>query len=209
MINYRVNAGFIPLDNWVQGQDGGGRNLGEACHMYDVFRFLTAAPAEAISATSIEPVPGTYLATDNFSATISYRDGSIATLVYTGLGPKQGLPKERIEVFCGGQAFLIDDFRRLERCGDGTELWSGPTDKGHREELRLLGDALVARTAPPISFDDLVETSVVSLSVQDLLMEGSGWLRTRFQRGPARRWARMALRQHKFRRIGRVPLRLS
>ncbi len=174
VINYRVNAGYIPLDNWVQGPDGGGRNLGEACHMYDVFRFLTGAPADAISATSIEPTPGTYLPTDNFSATINYRDGSIATLIYTSLGPKQGLPKERIEVFCAGQAYLIDDFRRLERCGDGSELWSGPTDKGHSEELRLLGDTLVAGAPPPIPFDDLLETSVVSLSVQNLLMEGPG-----------------------------------
>ena len=114
VINYRVNAGYIPLDHWVQGPDGGGRNLGEACHMYDAFRFLTGAPAEGISATSIEPMPGTYLPTDNFSATINYRDGSIATLIYTSLGPKQGLPKERIEVFCGGQAFLD---RRLPTFG--------------------------------------------------------------------------------------------
>ena len=37
--------GYIPLDHWVHGAQGGGRNIGEACHMYDVFRFLTGAPA--------------------------------------------------------------------------------------------------------------------------------------------------------------------
>ena len=37
MITYRMNAGHIPLDSWIQGEEGGGRNLGEACHIYDLF----------------------------------------------------------------------------------------------------------------------------------------------------------------------------
>jgi predicted dehydrogenase/threonine dehydrogenase-like Zn-dependent dehydrogenase len=174
VINYRVNAGYLPMDNWVQGPDGGGRNLGEACHMYDVFRYLAGAPAEAISASSIRPLAGVYLPTDNFVANITYGDGSVANLVYTSLGPKEGMEKERIEVFCAGQAYVVDDFRRLERCADQKELWSGPVDKGHAEEIRRLGDALVGGLPPPIPFDQLVEVSTVSLAVQDLLLEGEG-----------------------------------
>src|SRR5687767_13712642 len=30
--NYRMNAGYIPRENWVHGPEGGGRNIGEACH---------------------------------------------------------------------------------------------------------------------------------------------------------------------------------
>ena len=41
LVNYRMNAGYIPLDAWQQGAEGGGRNLGEACHIYDLFVFLT------------------------------------------------------------------------------------------------------------------------------------------------------------------------
>jgi predicted dehydrogenase/threonine dehydrogenase-like Zn-dependent dehydrogenase len=174
VINYRVNAGYLSTDSWVQGAEGGGRNLGEACHMYDVFRFLSGAPAEAISASAIRPLPGVYLPTDNFAATITYGDGSLANLVYTSLGPKEGLAKERIEVFCGGQAYVVDDFRRLVRCEGQEELWAGPVDKGHTEEIRRLGDALVGGSPPPVPFDELVEVSTVSLAVQDLLMEGDG-----------------------------------
>ncbi len=101
--------------------------------------------------------------------------GPSANLVYTSLGPKEGLAKERIEVFCAGQAYVVDDFRRLERCADQKELWSGDTvDKGHAEEIRQLGDALVGGSPPPIPFDQLVEVSTVSLAVQDLLLEGEG-----------------------------------
>ncbi len=55
MIEYRLNGGYIPMDSWVQGAQGGGRNIGEACHMYDVFRSLTGSPVRSISATSIDP----------------------------------------------------------------------------------------------------------------------------------------------------------
>ena len=37
MINYRMNAGFFPQEHWVHGPQGGGRNIGEACHIYDLF----------------------------------------------------------------------------------------------------------------------------------------------------------------------------
>ena len=30
IVNYRMNAGYIPLDHWVHTAEGGGRNLGEA-----------------------------------------------------------------------------------------------------------------------------------------------------------------------------------
>ena len=33
----------------------GGRNIGEACHMYDVFRSLTGAPAVSVSADAVDP----------------------------------------------------------------------------------------------------------------------------------------------------------
>jgi len=174
VVTYRVNAGYLPLDHWTQGPDGGGRNLGEACHMYDVFRFLVGGPVESITANAIDPTSGVYLSSDNFVATLTYEDGSVCNLVYTALGPKEGLPKERIEVFAGGQAYLLDDFHRLERCGDSTVLWSGETDKGHAEEIRLLGQALSAGDSDPISYDELLETSVVSLAVEDMIRGGNG-----------------------------------
>ena len=54
MIEYRLNGGYIPPDHWVHGSQGGGRNIGEACHMYDVFRSLTGAPVTSITATAIK-----------------------------------------------------------------------------------------------------------------------------------------------------------
>ena len=52
--NYRMNAGFIPNDHWVHGPQGGGRNIGEACHIYDLFNALTGSTYESVEAMSIE-----------------------------------------------------------------------------------------------------------------------------------------------------------
>lgn len=170
VVSYRLNGGYIPLDHWVHGTHGGGRNIGEACHMYDVFRFLTGSPAVSVSAESIDPGSLPYRRDDNFSATIRYEDGSMATLTYTALGPKQGLGKERIEVFCDGEAYVVDDFKLLMKGSDGTVLWqSHEIHKGHFEELSRFGDAIASGSEPPIPFDELVETSGVALTVDDLL----------------------------------------
>lgn len=170
IINYRLNGGYIPLDHWIQTADGAGRNIGEACHMYDVFRSLAGAPVCHISASAINPGALPYMRSDNFVATLAYEDGSVGNLVYTALGPKKGLPKERIEVFCDGEAYLVDDFKSLTRCSDGEVLWkSDQADKGHAEEMRLFGEAVAQGSDPVIPFDEMVETTAVALHVEDLI----------------------------------------
>jgi predicted dehydrogenase/threonine dehydrogenase-like Zn-dependent dehydrogenase len=171
MVNYRLNGGYIPLENWVQGPQGGGRNIGEACHMYDCFRFLAGAPVEAIQAAAIDPGELPYLRNDNFSAALRYADGSVGSLVYTAMGPKSGLPKERVEVFCDGEAYVLDDYTSLLRASDNRALWGPATaDKGHFEELCRFGDAIAAGEAAPIPFGELMETSAAALRVESLLV---------------------------------------
>lgn len=170
IVNYRLNGGYIAPDSWIQGPEGGGRNLGEACHMYDVFRHLAGAPVTRIHAAAIDPGTRPYLRNDNFCATLAYQDGSVCNLVYTALGPKQGLGKERIEVFCDGEAYVIEDFKTLVRAGDGKSLWqSSEPDKGHFEELSRFGDAIAGGGDAPIPFDEIVETTAVSLYIEDLI----------------------------------------
>ena len=107
---------------------------------------------------------------DNFSATIGYENGSLAHLLYTSLGPNTGLGKERIEIYCDGETYVVDDFKRLIKGSDGSVLWqSSEADKGHFEELSRFGDAVASGGPSPIPFDDLVETSAVALQVEDLL----------------------------------------
>lgn len=170
VVNYRLNAGYLPPDHWVHGPQGGGRNVGEACHMYDVFRSLTGAPVSSVSATPIDPGTLPYFRNDNFAATMRYADGSVCTLTYTSLGPKAGMGKEYIEVFSDGEAYILDDFKKVTKASDGSALWqNADVDKGHREELSQFGDAIASGGASPISFDELVETTALSLRIEDQL----------------------------------------
>jgi len=43
----------------------------------------------------------------------------------TGIGivGPTGLGKERVEIFCDGEAYLVDDYKRVIRSGDGSVLW--------------------------------------------------------------------------------------
>lgn len=169
MMQYRLNGGYIPLEHWIQTQEGAGRNIGEACHIYDCFRYLAGSPVCEISATAINPAQLPYARNDNFVATLRYEDGSIATLTYTASGPKQGLAKERFEVFCGGEAFILDDYKQLTRASDQQVLWSGSVDKGHKTEIAMFADSLKESKPAPIAIDEILETTAVSLHIEDLL----------------------------------------
>lgn len=169
MMNYRMNAGYVPPDSWLQGEHGGGRNIGEACHMYDVFRSLAGAPVESLHAAPIGERPSDRLANDNFIATLRYTDGSVATLAYTALGPREGLPKERLEVFCDGHAYVVDDYVRLIKAGVATPLWEGAVDKGHAEELLQFGRAVAEGMPSPIPLEEIIETTSLALKIEESL----------------------------------------
>ncbi|MCF7811932.1 Gfo/Idh/MocA family oxidoreductase, partial [bacterium] len=142
IINYRMNAGYIPLDHWVHGPEGGGRNIGEACHIYDLFTFLTNARVTDINIQSIHPKTEYYSSKDNFSCTASFDDGSLGTLTYTALGSKD-YPKEKMEVYVDGQVLVMDNYQNLEVFGSKHKgLKTKTMNKGLLEELQLFGMAI-------------------------------------------------------------------
>jgi predicted dehydrogenase/threonine dehydrogenase-like Zn-dependent dehydrogenase len=143
MVNYRMNAGHIPSDHWVHGAEGGGRNIGEACHIYDLFTFLTGARVKSVSAAAIDPATGFYRADDNFTATIRFEDGSVASLTYTALGNTK-YSKEKMELYSDGTVFAMDDYRSLSVTGRPGSHDSKGTEKGHREELKAFAAAIAA-----------------------------------------------------------------
>ncbi len=165
LASYRVNAGYIPPDSWVHGPEGGGRNIGEACHMYDLFGFLTGAKASSVSATPVRSDSGAWRANDNFAATIGFDDGSVCTLTYTALGHRQH-PKERLEVFSGGAVAALDDFKSLSVAGRPGDFKSRTQQKGHAEELAVLAQALRAGGPWPIPLEEQLQATRISFEVE-------------------------------------------
>jgi len=164
IVVYRVNAGYIPLDNWVHGEEGGGRIIGEACHMFDLFNYFTGAEVESIDVSAISPATEHISSRDNFVATLKYTDGSVCTLIYTALGAPE-VPKEYIEIYCEGKTLVIDDFKELRVYGSKAKGWKGPQDKGHLRELEEFGQAVLNGNTWPIPLDELVRTTEISFLV--------------------------------------------
>jgi predicted dehydrogenase len=132
---YRISSPVSP-DHWLNDpREGGGRILGEACHMFDFANWLLGTPERVLAAAL--PAPPGVGSPESASVTIQYADGSVATIHYSGVGPAS-MPKERIELLRGGRSWVLDDFRTLTSFGaDATRTESSKSgDKGHVELLR-------------------------------------------------------------------------
>lgn len=167
VINYRVNAERLPPDSWVFGQEGGGRVIGEACHMFDFFNFLAESAVEGLDVQAVRAHGGRAVLRDNFSAILRYANGDVCTLTYASVG-SDALGKEYVEVHCGGASFVIDNFKNLTGYGAKGVGWkSGSSQKGHIEELTAFAKCLTERGKWPISLEDLVSASRLSYEVAD------------------------------------------
>lgn len=164
MMIYRVNAGYLPLEHWVHTEEGGGRIIGEGCHMLDFFRYFTQAKIQSADVSSLSPGSEHISPFDNFASTVKYQDGSICTLIYTAIG-SQDVGKEYIEIYNDNKVFVIDDFKRLDIHGINIKGWKGKQDKGHLKELKELGLALKQGKRAPIVFDEIVETTKLSFLI--------------------------------------------
>jgi predicted dehydrogenase len=165
-VDYRMNAGYIPPNHWVQGPEGGGRNIGEACHIYDLFGFLTDAEVASIQAQAIRSPSHEWLPTDNFVATLAYRDGSVCSLTYTALGHRRH-PKEHVDAFFDGEVVSIEDYKMLQKASRRTPLWrSRVPQKGHLQEFEVLAAALREGGPWPIRLDEQLIAMDAALQVQ-------------------------------------------
>lgn len=168
-MTYRMNAGHFPHDHWVHGAEGGGRNLGEACHIYDLFTALSGAACTGTQVAALEPGEGMYRRDDNFAASFTFADGSIASLLYTALGSSDH-PKERMEVFSDGRVLALDDYKSLSIAGakaKGVEL--AAPDKGHAACLSAFVEAASGRTGLPIPLWQQLQASRMALAVEAAL----------------------------------------
>ena len=171
VIHYRMNAGFIPKDHWIQSANHGGRIIGEACHIFELFSFLTDSKPVNISVNSINTTRDDLLSSDNFSVQISFSDGSICSLLYTAIG-HAGLAKERMEVFFDGKSIVMDDYRVLKGYGLGRSFncETKRPDKGHNNLLTQFFDTANTGGPSPLGVDRILMATEVALEVNRLIL---------------------------------------
>jgi len=130
----RVNAGMLPPDHWtLDAKEGGGRLVGEGCHFVDLAAFLAGQDGRVTGARAVVG-PGDPDPESNISLSLSFPDGSLATVVYLSNGHRS-LPKERIEASWEGRSVVLDDFRALEAHGLGGSERARVQDKGFADHF--------------------------------------------------------------------------
>ncbi len=175
-IQIRVNAGAIPAGHWtVDLAEGGGRLVGEGCHFVDLARYLAGHRIVKVhcAAATGASTNGNVHAHENFVATLSFEDGSVASLLYTSIGNTL-LPKERIELHAGGASAIVDDFMRASWVRGSKEKTARALekDKGHEAQVTRFLDAIRGRGPAPIPPGEILEVSRATLAMAESIRTG-------------------------------------
>lgn len=173
-INYRVNAGRIPGEHWIQDpREGGGRIIGEVCHFIDLMQFLTGAVTTRVYAERIASRNAEVVGADSVFITLRFADGSNGSIAYLAEGDK-ALPKELVEIFSAGKTFVLDDFRSATMLSGGKQkrLKLRGQDKGQANEVREICRVVVDGGPAPIAVEDLAATTRATFCIMESLRSG-------------------------------------
>jgi predicted dehydrogenase/NADPH:quinone reductase-like Zn-dependent oxidoreductase len=161
-MHYRVNAGFLASDHWVNDpEQGGGRILSEVCHFVDFLSFLAGKPPVEVQTRNVDNGGSN----DDVIVSLQFPNGSQGTISYMAGGDRT-YSKERLEVFGGGAVAVLEDFRRLELVRHGRKQIFRSRfrqDKGHRAELEAFAAAVRTGAESPIPFDQIVAVTLATL----------------------------------------------
>ncbi len=165
-----MNAGFIPANVWVQDlKVGGGRIIGEACHLIDLCSYFTGSKVISVcmNAMGRNPEENTF----NSSILLKYEDGSNAVINYFANGSKI-YSKERIEIYSQGRTVVMDNFRKTLAYGfNGFNSLKTSLDKGHKNQFNSIIKKVQQGGEPLISFDSLINTSLTTFGAIESLIE--------------------------------------
>ncbi|MEE8597864.1 MAG: Gfo/Idh/MocA family oxidoreductase, partial [bacterium] len=169
---YRVNAGDIPKDTWIQDLEiGGGRIIGEACHFIDLLTHINGSLPKSISAMSMPDANGL---NDTVNISIQFENGSIGIVAYYANGAKD-LAKEYVEVFASGSTAIINDFKELKVYGKGKPFKKRliNQNKGQKEMVGAFIDGLLKDGSSPIPYEDIYAVSKAAFLTLKSLQNGS------------------------------------
>jgi len=166
-----MNAGFIPQDVWVQDMEaGGGRIIGEACHLIDLITSLTGSLVDSVIMNAMGPNPSEN--TDNATILLKYKNGSNGVINYFANGSK-AYSKERVEIYSQNRTIVIDNFRKSYYYGFKSSVMSKTQDKGHHEQFRLFVDRLKNGGNPIIPYTEIMNTSRAAIAAVESLKTNS------------------------------------
>lgn len=168
---YRINAGAIPKDTWIQDAEiGGGRILGEVCHFIDYLTYLNGSLPTKVSASAL---PDANQLNDTLNILIQFENGSSGVIGYYANGSK-AMTKEYVEVFSAGMSATLNDFKELRIYGKGKpkkkKLFN--QNKGQKEMVTAFVEGLLKDGKAPIPFSEIVAVTRASFKVLESIKLG-------------------------------------
>lgn len=163
---YRVNAGTIPKEHWLQDHSlGGGRIIGEACHFIDFLTFVNGSSPRSISAYSMDDSEGLY---DTVNISIKFSNGSIGVVSYLANG-NRNVPKEYIEINSSGTTAIINDFKDLSIYGKGKPFKKKlmHQNKGQKKMIESFVDSIENFGTAPISMEQTFYTTLATFRAME------------------------------------------
>jgi len=173
-ILYRVSGGRIPPEHWVHDTiEGGGRIIAEACHFIDLMQFWAGAPPVTVFTQGVAANRHDVVNDDSVFISLGFADGSNGCVAYLSEGDK-ALGKERIEIFCAGKTFVVDDFRggSLFQNSKEEQFTLRAQDKGQADEVRAVCAVVLENRQAPIPIAELAATTRATFRAIDSLRSG-------------------------------------
>ncbi|MBM3887172.1 hypothetical protein FJ364_04540, partial [Candidatus Dependentiae bacterium] len=177
LISYRMNAGFIPLNHWIQSDVHKGRIIGEACHIFELFCYLTSAQPRTLHVAALRPKTPDIALNDNVSISLEMTDGSVCTLIYSALGHEQR-GKEYMEIFVDGKCIAMDDYKELRgyNLPSHFDLKSKQPEKGHKELLSAFFQSVKTGKPWEENLERIYFATLISLHADELARSGGGYI---------------------------------
>ena len=170
---YRINAGAIPADSWIQDQEiGGGRIIGEVCHFIDFLTFINGSIPDKVYASSLPDPAGKE---DTLNISLDFKNGSIGAISYFSNGPKS-LFKEYVEVYQAGVTAILEDFKGLHVYGSGKTFKKSlfSQDKGQRMMVKAFIDSVRNGTPSPIPFEEIYAVTLTTFKIIESIRTRNG-----------------------------------
>ena len=160
---YTINAGKVPLDHWVHDPTaGGGRIIGEICHFVDLIMYLSGGTVQSKHIVKSEGPD------QSVQILLAFNNGSTAAINYLTNGSRK-IPKEKLEVFCGGAVLVLDNYRKLKGYG-----WPNfrserliRQDKGFNACVGAFLTAIKTRSDMPIALAEMIAVSEITFDLSD------------------------------------------
>ncbi len=171
LIYHRIQAPFS-ADHWMHDPKiGGGRFVGEGCHIFDMLCELIAEEPVSVYASG-----GIFLdkekvgIADSGIVTLTFADGSVGTTLVSSAGCPT-FPKEATEIYCDGKVIHIEDFKEMTCYGfngeDKTHFALDVQDKGWSIEIDQFGDSILNDTPSPNGIIQAAKAAVISYKVHE------------------------------------------